>query len=146
MSYSDGEAAVLELLRDMEQFDHRTVTRGDWKSLNSGAGNCYAIIRPGTFSNAPEAFGSSITTWRTTIELWQRWVDDSPTVIALEYLTHAVIAHVERYPTLNGAALIAQVAGGGEVQQRWIKDGGPQWAAQEIYIDWQEERYIDIAE
>ena len=148
MSYSDGEARVLILLQGMAEFDLHNTARGDWKPLNRGTSNRYAIVRPGPFTNAAESIGtgSAITTWRTTVEVWQRWVDDSPTVVALEELVSAVIGHLERYPSLNGVALVAQVTGGSEMQQRWVKEGGPQWAVQEVYIDWQEERFIDAAE
>ena len=148
MSYSDGEARILALIQGMAEFDRRNTARGDWKPLNSGASNRYAIVKPGMFSNASEtlAAGSAVTTWRTIVEVWQRWVDDGPTVTALEGLVGRVVEHLERYPSLDGAALMAWVAGGGEMQQRWLKEGGPMWAVQEVYLDWQEERFIDSAE
>lgn len=148
MSYADGEAKVLTLLQGMDDFDRRNSARGNWKPLNSGASDHYAIVKPGPFAVAPETLGggTSVTTWRTLVEVWQRWVDDGPTVVALEALVGAVIAHLERYPSLDGAALFAWVAGGGEMQQRWLKEGGPMWAVQEVYVDWQEERFVAVAE
>lgn len=148
MSYPDGEAQLLVLIQGMAEFDRRNTARGDWKPLNSGASDHYAIVKPGPFANVSETLGagSAVTTWRTIVEVWQRWVDDGPTVTALEVLVGAVVEHLERYPSLDGATLMAQVAGGGEMQQRWLKEGGPMWAVQEVYIDWQEERFISVAE
>lgn len=148
MSYSDGEAAILTLIQAMPEFDRRNATRADWKPLNSGASDHYAILKPGLWTNAPEALGggSVLTTWRTIVEVWQRWVDDGPTAQALQTLVGRLIDKLDGYPSLDGAALFAWVAGGGEMQQRWLREGGPQWAVWEVYIDWQEERFVTVAE
>ena len=148
MSYSTGEAALLAIIQAMPQFARLNAVRADWKPLNSGASGHYAVLKPGIFANAPQTLGdgATATQWRTIVEIWQRWVDDGPTVIALEELVQDVIEQVERYPSLDGTALMAWVAGGGEMQQRWLKEGGPMWAVWEVYVDWQEERYPDIAE
>ena len=148
MSYPDGEAAILTLIQAMPEFDRRNAARADWKPLNSGASDHYVILKPGAWLNAADSLGgeSAVTTWRTIIEVWQRWVDDGPTAVALQVLAQKVIEHLERYPSLGGEGLLAWVAGGSEMQQRWLKEGGPMWAVWEVYIDWQEERFIDPAE
>ena len=148
MSYPTGEAKLLALIQGMAEFDRRNSARADWKLLNSGASDHYAILKPGPFINSSESLGSgsAVTTWRTIVEMWQRWLDDGPTVLALEALVGAVIERLERFPSLEGVALMAGVSGGGEMQQRWLKEGGPGWAVQEVYVDWQEERFIDSAE
>lgn len=147
MSYPTGEAALLAILQAMPQFTRANATRGDWKPLNSGASDHYAVLKPGAFSNLADGLsGETVTTYRVVVEVWQRWVDDSPTLVALETLVGAVVGHVERYPTLAGAGLMATVAGGGEMQQRWLREGGPMWAVQEVYVDWQEERFYESAE
>lgn len=147
MSYSDGEQAILEQLREMRAFDRHNSSRGDWKPLNSGASACYAVLRAGEFTVESAALnGASLIVWRTVIEVWQRWKDDAPTVMALEELVSDTIWHLERYATLGGEALMARVSGGSEMQQRWREQGGPAWAVQEVYLDWQEERFYDTAE
>lgn len=148
MSYLTGEAALLALIQAMPEFDRRNAARADWKPLSSGASDHYAVLKPGLFTNAQESIGAeaTVTTWRTIVEVWQRWVDDGPTAIALQELAQRVIEHLEGYPSLGGAALLAWVAGGGEMQQRWTKEGGPMWAVWEVYVDWQEERFISVAE
>ena len=148
MSYGSGEAAILELLRDMTAFDAANTSRADWKPLNSGASDHYAVLRPGEWYNSIEAIGhgAAVTTWRTVVEVWQRWLDDSPTALALQDLTTAVIEHIEAYPSLDGAVALAWVAGGGDMQERWLRSGGPAWAVWEVYIDWQEERFITVTE
>lgn len=147
MSYSDGETAVLRLLQEMREYSRANSSRGDWKPLNSGASDHYAVLRPGAFNNAADGLsGEALTTYRTVIEVWQRWKDDGPTIVALEAHVSAVMEHLERYPSLAGAALMAAVAGGGEMTRRWVTEGGPLWAVQEVYIDWQEERFYSVAE
>lgn len=147
MSYGDGEANVLLRLQAMTQFGRTNATRGDWKPLNSGASDHYAVLRPGAFTMSSDGLGGeSLTLWRTVVEVWQRWKDDAPTLLALELLVSQVIGQLERYPQLGGAALMAQVAGGSEMSRRWLEQGGPLWAVQEVYIDWQEERFYSVAE
>lgn len=149
MSYGTGEAALLALLARSTAFNRHNASRGDWKPLNSGASDHYAVLRPGAFTNAADGLsGESLTTYRTVIEVWQRWKDDGPTVMALQGHVAAAIEHLERYPTLDGAALMAAVAGGSEFQRRWLTEdrSGPLWACQEVYIDWQEERFYSVAE
>ena len=147
MSYSDGEAAILGLIRAMPAFDRANVSRGDWKPLNSGASDHYAVLKPGDFTVMAEALGGeAIVQWRTVIEVWQRWKDDSPTLLALEGHVAAVIGHLERYPALGGVCLMARVAGGSELSRRWLEQGGPLWAVQEVYVDWQEERFYTSVE
>lgn len=147
MSYSDGEAKALTLIQAMPQFGRANATRGDWKPLNSGASDHYVVLRPGAFAVVNEGLGGeSVRQWRTVVEVWQRWKDDSPTLLALETLVSQVVDHLERYPSLGGTTLMAAVTGGSEMQRRWLTEGGPLWAVQEVYIDWQEERFYEPAE
>lgn len=147
MSYGQGEAALLALLQAMPQFNRTNTSRADWKPLNSGASDHYVVLKPGEFTNGADSLaGEALTNWRTVIEVWQRWKDDTPTALALQELVAAVIGHLERYPSLNGVALMAGIAGGSDLQRRWIERGGPVWAVQEVYFDWQEERFYDSAE
>ncbi len=148
MSYGDGEALILARIRLMAQFDPQNSSRAKWGILNSGAAAQYAILRAAPFTNDYDGLGHGHvrTSWRTVVELWQRWVDDGPTAVALQTLAQATLEHLERYPSLAGEGLLAWVSGGGEMQQRWLKEGGPVWAVWEVYIDWQEERFISVAE
>jgi hypothetical protein len=144
MSYATGEALILTLLRRMEGFDDQNSSRQRWKVLNSGASDHYAIVRPGPFTNEPEALGETMSTsWRTVIELWQRWLDDGETTIALQNLMQGVLEHFDGYPRLGdttGSVVMGYISGGGEMQERWLTQAGPSWAVWEVYVDWQEER------
>ena len=144
MTYAAGEALVLALLRGMSEFDTANSSRQKWKVLNSGASDHYAIVRPGPFSNEPSGLGETASTdWRTVIEVWQRWLDDGETTIALQELVQAVIERFDDYPTLNdttGSVVMGYVSGGGEMQERWLTQNGPSWAVWEVYVDWKEER------
>lgn len=147
MSYAQGEAALLALIQAMPGYSRVNASRGDWKPLNSGASDHYTVLRPGAFTVATDGLGGeSLTAYRTVIEVWQRWKDDTPTLVALEGQVAAIVEHLERYPSLNGVALMAQVGGGSEMSRRWLEQGGPVWAVQEVYFDWQEERFYSSAE
>lgn len=145
MSYATGEAQIMAIIADMPDFRAGNVSRADWKPLNSGNAPHYAILKPGSWSNEPSSLsaGAAITTWRTVIEVWRRWVDDAPTAAGLQELVGRLIDYLDRHPSLDGMALQGWVTGGSDMQQRWLREGGPMWAVWEVYIDWQEERFID---
>lgn len=149
MSYSDGEAAILTLIRAMPQFDDKNAVRDKWRVLTSGAAADYVVLRPG---ETQEAFDYAIglgrarvlRSWRTVVEVWTRYIDDGDTAVRLQVLTQAVIDHLERYPTLNGLAGVtnARPVGVSNMLERWTEQDGPSWAVWEVYFDWQEEASI----
>jgi hypothetical protein len=145
MSYSDGEVLILGLLRNMAQFDTRNSGRARWGMLNSGAAAQYAILRAGPFENDYQGLGREQvrTSWRTIIELWQRYKDDGTSATDLQELMAAVIEYVEQYPDLGDAAIYAEPRTCGDMQEVWRTGGdGPSWLKWEVNIDWQEERDI----
>lgn len=143
MNYPHGEALIATLLDGMTEFATGTVTRQKWAVLNSGRAAQYAVLRPGAFSLGADGLGLSAgAQWRTVVELWQRWLDDGATTVALQELTMKVIDRLQQYPTLGdttGRVVWAFVTGGGEMLERWVTDRGPSWAVWEVYVDWREE-------
>lgn len=144
MSYADGEALILGLLRDMAQFDTANSSRAKWGILNSGAAAQYAVLRPGPWEADYQGLGREgvRTTWRTIIELWQRYRDDGASAIELQDLMSAVVEYVEQWPDLGGAGIYAEPQTGGAMLETWNKDGGVSWLKWEVTLVWQEERTI----
>lgn len=144
MSYGDGEALILDLLRDMAQFDTANSSRAKWGILNSGASAQYAILRAGPWETDYQGLGreGARTTWHTTIELWQRYKDDGASAIELQELMAAVVEYLEQYETLGDAAIYAEPQSGGAMLEVWNKDGGIGWLKWEVNLVWQEERDI----
>lgn len=144
MSYSDGEALILGLLRDMAQFDATNSSRAKWGILNSGAAAQYAVLRPGPWQTDYQGLGreGARTTWTTVIELFQRYKDDGASALELQELMAAVVEYLEQYETLGDAAIYAEPQSGGAMLEVWNKDGGIGWLKWEVNLVWQEERDI----
>lgn len=147
MTYSDGEALILTRLRVMEQFDAGNSARAKWGILNSGAAAQYAILRPAPFENDYDSMDHAHvrTRWRTVIELWQRYVDDGTSAIALQELLQDTLEYLEGDPDFGGTegAVYGYPAGGGDMLEVWQRNGdGPSWLKWELYVDWYEERAI----
>lgn len=144
MSYSTGEAAVLALVRALDGYDDENATRADWRPLSRGKAQHFAILRPGKWANEQLTVSGNVRAWRTVVECWRRYADDTRP-IALQEDVERVVAQIERYPTLNGAGLDSMVTGGGEMVERELANGSL-WAVWEVYVDWQEEHSVSYAE
>lgn len=148
MSYATGEGLILKKLRLMPEFGASNSGRqGEgWRLLSTGNSTYYAVLRPGAFTSDYDSLGRLhvVTQWRTVIELWLRWTNESMTTETLQTLMDSVIEHLEKHPFLDDDhRLEAMPSGGGEMQERQRETGGPLWAVWEVFIDWQEERDID---
>lgn len=144
MSYATGEAAILTLVRALSAYDSENSTRADWRPLTRGKAQYYAILRPGKWTSEQLTMGSNARSWRTVVECWRRYADDTRPV-ALQDDVEAVAAQLEKYPTLNGAVLDSMVTGGGDMVERELSNGSL-WAVWEVYVDWQEEQDVSYAE
>ncbi len=113
MSYSSVEAAVLTILQGLTGTFASTsdVTRGDYEVLDSGAG-ATAVLIPGSFEQDGIGEGGarkSVRNWNVLIDLFRKYVDEGTTWTSFETDRDAVIAEIERYPTLNSEAGIVNV-------------------------------------
>lgn len=144
MSYATGEAAILTLLQALDAYDSENATRADWRPLTRGKAQHYVVLRPGKWSNEQVTVSSNVRSWRTVIECWRRYADDTRPM-TLQDDVEAIVAQLERYPTLNGAVLDSIVSGGGDMLERELSNGSL-WAVWEVYVDWQEEHSVSYAE
>jgi len=151
MSYQTGEANWLTRLQAMSQFTGNNSARGKWGLMNRGADNQYAILKPGP---AERVMISSIVrqnTWRTIIQLWQRYKDDGTSMTDLEALVSAVLTELDKYRFIGaGADAAIQDANITEVREtqeiRATPSGGPLWLMVELVGEWNEEETISPAE
>lgn len=142
MSYPVGEAAILTLLRTLSAYDSRNSSRQNWKILDSGTSDSYVILRPGSWNNEQSSMASNMRTWRTVIEVWRPYRDDTkPATLQADVTT--IIEHLEKYHTLNDASGVieAAIVGGGEMLEV-TRANGSLWARWEVYCDWQEEKEV----
>ena len=146
MSYATGEAAILTLIRALSGYDTNNTDRQDWSLLGKGKAAVYAILRPGPWTNQRATITSSVRQWRTVIEVWRRYIDDSKPV-ALQSDVVTIVEQLEKYPTLNGASgvLRAEIVGGGNMEEIEIRTSKVLWAKWDIYCDWSEEKVITYA-
>ena len=141
MSYSSVEAAVLTILQGLTGTFVSTsdVTRGNYEVLDSGA-DATAVLIPGAFEQDGIAEGGarkSVRDWNVLIDLFRKYLDEGTTWTNFETDRDAVIAELEKYPTLNGEAgivrgIISADADAGEVFDE--DDNGPFFVWQRLRI------------
>lgn len=149
MSYSTGEALILTRVIACNSFDSANTSRSNWKILNSGLSDHYAILRPGPFDVEFDTMCTYHINWNTVIEVWQRYTDEATTQSNL-YGYVADLFPIMAYPKLGntGTTILewSTITGGEEPEEMWIKDGGPMWLRWRITLAWKEEGVITYAE
>lgn len=138
MSYATGEAALATLIDSVSGWTSANIARQDWRILGRGI-NYAAILRPGPFTIDDSTLSMKRYNWRTIIEVWARYIDDTvPT--DLQGYAQAIITLLNTYPTMGGLSGViwGALVGGGEMQERTLSNGSL-WAVWEIYYDWSEE-------
>jgi len=143
MSYSTGEAAILETLKLHADYSASNTSRADWRVLDSGQNSHYAVLRMGESVNSQLTIQQAFTTWRTDIMLYERYTVDGITAVALQGHVQTVIEHLEKYPTLEGLSINAQIISVGAMEQIQMIANGPMWARSIIAVEWNEERSIN---
>lgn len=145
MSYSSGEALILTRVQACTGFSTTNAVRANWKLLNQGKSDHYAIVRPGPFRG--EMISPTVIMWRytTVVELWQRYKDDATTQTSLygymAYLTTGLMPYRKLGDTGNTIS-DSIPRSTGQVQEMWTKRGGPSWLKWELTIEWQEEEQV----
>jgi hypothetical protein len=152
MDYSTGEGLILTIVRGLADFDAQNSSRADWKILNSGKSDHYAILK----TLAPEMQWISPTSYharyRTVIEVWQRYTDDFTTQTNLYSYWNTIVKGLQPYRYLNDTTdtiVDAGVSAGSEVQEAWVEmEAGRrlEWLRWDIYVDWQEQVTVTFAD
>lgn len=150
MGYTAGEALVLAQLQAVAGFSSANTSRAKWLILNSGNAKVYGILRKGEWSMEWISATMAHFTWTTVIEIWQRWVDDGATQIALESAVDQVIARFLAYRKLGDTTDRINDSNprrGGEPAEMWLAGGnGPSWLRAEVELEWEEHVAVTYAE
>jgi hypothetical protein len=150
MSYSAGEALWLTRLRALSQFNTSNSTRGKFGIRNSGKSDHYAILVPGPWDRTYIGMNTRMDTFRTIIQLWQRYIDDGTTMTDLEALVDAVLAELDTYPRIGdttGNIIDAAIVEVRELQMILAEPGGgPAWLLVELVGEWHEQTAVTFAE
>ena len=148
-----SESAGITLLKTQVQsatgFSSANVDIADWKLLNTGASDHYAIINPGAVNRPPLSFSVRDNEYRTIVQVWQRYKDDGTTLTNLLGHVDNITARIDQYRKLVDTTKTlrdANVTGYSEVLEQWNKGGGLEWLRRDIFVDWVEEEAITYAE
>lgn len=143
--YTDGEALILTTLQTVTGFTNTTTqintSRGNWSYLNSGNSDHYGIIKAGDFGREQAAMSANLSTFKTVIQVWQKYVDDGTTYTNLQTHVKNIINAFDakrKAGDTTGTIIDVFVSGGREVVERWNQSGGLSWLSQDIIIEWQE--------
>jgi hypothetical protein len=146
MSYSTGQTLALSRVRACTGFTGTTNTsETDWKMLNTGRSDHYAILRPGAFSG--EWLSATVIMWHyvTVIELWQQYTDDTTTQSNLYTHIGNLITGLLPERKMNdtvGSVNDATPKSAGEVEEMWKGSGGPAWLRWSVSLEWTEQQEI----
>jgi hypothetical protein len=150
MSYITGERLAESLIKGAAGFGTPNVTRGDWKILNSGNSDHYAILKRGEVSVEWQTMRISTTNYRTIIEVWQRVKDDQASYDALLTYVDDIQTRIEQYRKLADTAetvFDANLTGTGIVTEQWRNSSdGPSWLKIDLYLDWSNQENVTFAE
>jgi hypothetical protein len=147
MAYADGEAAILTRIRAHANYDSGNTSRSDWKILDSGKSSFYAVVKP-SMEPAPLEYITPIVYvvhWVTTIEVWQKYTDETITQNNLYGHVNEIMAQVQAQKTLGRSSYgvqQAEIVAINAPQTAWTKDGVPAYLVQEITVRWHEQNDV----
>lgn len=148
--YAAGEALALTQVQAVSGFGASNTSRANWRILNGGKANVYAILHYGGFSM--EFLSSSMVqyTWITVIEVWQRYTTEEATVPALTANLALIIQRLLAYRKLGDSRDVINDSNprrGGAPAEMWTRNGnGPAWLRAEIELEWREQTIVTFAE
>jgi hypothetical protein len=150
MGYTDGEALLLTRVRAVTgYFSSNNAKRGDWKILNTGKDDLYAIIKQGAGSvEEMVTFGINGVTWQSVIQVWQKYRDANSytnLLTAVDALKDSLVT----YPKIGDSTSTirdAVITSYSDVQEMWTAQGGLEWLRQDVYFQWTEETNVTFAE
>lgn len=150
MSYIEGEILAEAQVKLSDGFGSDNVVRGDWRILNTGKSDHYAILRRGVVAYEWQAMRINTATYRTVIEVWQRLKDSQESYDDLLTYADNIVTRIRQYRKLADTASTvfdANITGSGDVTEQWRNNSdGPSWLKVELYIDWSEQDNVTFAE
>lgn len=119
--------------------------RGKWKMLNSGTSDHYAVLRAGAGANDFMTLSASLRSYTTVIEVWQSYMDDGTSYTNMLAYMEGILDQFDASRKLGdttGAVQDARCTHWDEIEERWVRGGGPRWLKQNFYIEWKEENNV----
>ena len=149
MSYTNGEANLLTILRATDYYNANNSSRANWKILDSGRKSYYVILKPGEEPGAVQfhAMSAYQITWTTVIQLWQKYTDETTTSTNLFAQVQRVIDAVQpnnRLDDTTDTIVNAEIISVSTPLERWTSDGGTRWLCQDITVQWVEQAAVTL--
>lgn len=147
MSYSTGEALILTRVQACTGFSSTNTARSNWKILNQGKSDHYAILKPGKPRHEWITITDYIIYWTTIIEVWQRYTDETTTQNNL-YTHINNLLPILAYPNMGSVATVLDSTIGDweEPEEMWTESGGPLWLRWKVPVIWQEQVSVTFSE
>jgi hypothetical protein len=145
MSYSAGETLLLTVVKTCTGFSANNSTQGNYKVLNSGKDDNYAVLHIGNSSFEFETFKQYQARWNTIVEVWQRYTDDGTTLTNLYTHIQNLMTGIQAAIILGdttGTVINANAIELGDIEEMWARGGGPGWLRVKMKIQWTEEYSI----
>lgn len=132
----------------MSEFDTNNSSRGDFKILNSGASDHYAVLFKGEPATRERVgFRMNTIQQRTILRIYQRYVNDSTSQIALQDLIDDIKTAVNPYRVIGDASSTIQSATITEEREMMMEPANaPAWLYVELVGVCDEEEIISYAE
>lgn len=143
--YPDIEALWLERMRAISGYDTNNTSRGNWGIVNNGKSDRYVVLKPGTHSRTMNSIGGGrLETYRTILEVHQKYRDDGTTLTTLETAVNTLIDSLDTYPRLGETGNSVQKGEIVEVREvlGYPDPQAPSWLVCELVGETSEEKTI----
>jgi len=146
--YPRAESLLLAQIRAVDGYNQENTFVGKWGILNNGKSAKYAIIRPGANTIS---YGSARVdvNWTSIVEIYQKYLDDGPSLTSLEGDVRAVMNRLILYPHMGdttGAITQAAITSMAEPVRVDSSPNGPYWLMQALTITWLEQIVVEYLE
>jgi len=142
MSYKTGEDLIFALVKTATNFNANNTYQANWKALNKGKDDHYAILRSGESTVEWITLRGYITHYQTIIEIWQRYRDDSTTQTTLYGYIGNILNKLQGTPKLGDKGSTIQdssVSVANTPEEMWTNNAnGPSWLRWKITVKWDE--------
>ena len=148
MTYATGQSLILTRVQACDVFDTTNTSECDWKVLNSGKSNTYAILRPGAFKREWLSATMYRMNYTTVIEVWQRYTVEGTSYTNLYTGVNALMA-MESYHRMGDTTNAIEdftIEGSDDPEEMWTKQGGVMWLRWKMRVRWYEETTVTYAE